>query len=118
MAPASIKRSPPYLLRRTVGMDLSLTAQLTIVFTALLASIGTAAVPGAGIIMLVIILESVGVPNAGIALILSVDRILDMCRTVTNITGGCDGRNDRGGERRPAAGSRAGAGSQSGTGRQ
>jgi Na+/H+-dicarboxylate symporter len=52
-----------------------------------LASIGTAAVPGAGVIMLVIILEAVGVPSAGIALILGVDRILDMCRTVTNITG-------------------------------
>ncbi len=74
-------------IAQTVGMDLSLSAQLTIVFTALLASIGTAAVPGAGIIMLVIILESVGVPNAGIALILGVDRILDMLRTVTNITG-------------------------------
>ncbi len=64
-------------IAQTVGMDLGLGAQLTIVFTALLASIGTAAVPGAGIIMLVIILESVGVPNAGIALILGVDRILD-----------------------------------------
>lgn len=74
-------------IAQTIGMDLSLAAQLTIVFTALLASIGTAAVPGAGIIMLVIILEAVGVPNAGIALILGVDRILDMCRTVTNITG-------------------------------
>ena len=74
-------------IAQTVGMDLSLAAQLTIVFTALLASIGTAAVPGAGIIMLVIILEAVGVPNAGIALILGVDRILDMLRTVTNITG-------------------------------
>ncbi|TDI73396.1 MAG: dicarboxylate/amino acid:cation symporter, partial [Bacteroidetes bacterium] len=62
-------------------------AQLTIVFTALLASIGTAAVPGAGVIMLVIILESVGIPSAGIALILGMDRILDMCRTVTNVTG-------------------------------
>ncbi|MFK7843672.1 MAG: dicarboxylate/amino acid:cation symporter, partial [Rhodothermales bacterium] len=74
-------------IAQTIGMDLSLGAQLTIVFTALLASIGTAAVPGAGIIMLVIILEAVGVPNAGIALILGVDRILDMCRTVTNVTG-------------------------------
>ena len=74
-------------IAQTVGMDLTLSAQLTIVVTALLASIGTAAVPGAGIIMLVIILEAVGVPNAGIALILGVDRILDMCRTVTNVTG-------------------------------
>jgi Na+/H+-dicarboxylate symporter len=68
-------------------MDLDLAAQMTIVFTAVLASIGTAAVPSAGIVMLVIILESVGVPSAGIALILGVDRILDMCRTVTNVTG-------------------------------
>ena len=61
--------------------------QLTIVLTAVLASIGTAAVPGAGIIMLVIILEAINVPTAGIALILGVDRILDMMRTVTNVTG-------------------------------
>jgi proton glutamate symport protein len=74
-------------IAQTLGMELGLLAQLTIVLTALLASIGTAAVPGAGIIMLVIILESVGVPSAGIALILGVDRILDMLRTVTNITG-------------------------------
>ena len=68
-------------------LDLGLGAQLTIVLTAVLASIGTAAVPGAGIIMLVIILQSVNVPAAGIALVLGVDRILDMCRTVTNVTG-------------------------------
>lgn len=74
-------------IAQTLGMELGFAAQLTIVLTALLASIGTAAVPGAGIIMLVIILESVGVPSAGIALILGVDRILDMLRTVTNITG-------------------------------
>ena len=52
-----------------------------------MASIGTAAVPGAGIVMLVIILEAVGVPSAGIALILGVDRILDMLRTTVNVTG-------------------------------
>lgn len=74
-------------IAQTLGMELGLTAQLTIVLTAVLASIGTAAVPGAGIIMLVIILEAIGVPSAGIALILGVDRILDMLRTVTNITG-------------------------------
>ena len=74
-------------IAQTIGMDLDLGAQLTIVFTADLASIGTAAVPGAGIIMLIIILEAVGVPSAGIALILGVDRILDMMRTVTNVTG-------------------------------
>jgi len=74
-------------IAQTIGMDLTLGAQLTIVFTAVLASIGTAAVPGAGIIMLIIILEAVSVPSAGIALILGVDRILDMMRTVTNVTG-------------------------------
>lgn len=74
-------------IAQTIGMDLGLGAQLTIVFTAMLASIGTAAVPGAGIVMLIIILEAVGVPAAGIGLILGVDRILDMCRTVTNVTG-------------------------------
>jgi len=74
-------------IAQTLGMDIGLGAQLTIVLTALLASIGTAAVPGAGIIMLVIILESVGIPSEGLALILGVDRILDMVRTVTNVTG-------------------------------
>jgi proton glutamate symport protein len=74
-------------IAQALGLGLDLGAQLTILLTALLASIGTAAVPSAGIVMLVIILESVGVPSAGIALILGVDRILDMCRTVTNVTG-------------------------------
>jgi Na+/H+-dicarboxylate symporter len=74
-------------IAQTIGMDLGLAAQATIVITAVLASIGTAAVPSAGIVMLVIILEAVNVPSAGIALILGVDRILDMCRTVTNVTG-------------------------------
>ncbi len=76
-------------IAQTLGLGLDLGAQLTIILTAVLASIGTAAVPGVGIIMLVIILESVGVPAAGIALILGVDRILDMCRTVVNVTGDC-----------------------------
>ena len=74
-------------IAQTLGMELDLGAQLTIILTAVLASIGTAAVPGAGIIMLVIILEAVGVPSAGIALILGVDRILDMMRTTVNVTG-------------------------------
>jgi Na+/H+-dicarboxylate symporter len=74
-------------IAQALGMDLTVVQQLTIVLTAVLASIGTAAVPGAGIIMLVIILEAIGVPSAGIALILGVDRILDMLRTVTNVTG-------------------------------
>ena len=69
------------------NISLDLGAQITIILTAVLASIGTAAVPGAGIIMLVIILEAINVPSAGIALILGVDRILDMLRTTTNVTG-------------------------------
>jgi proton glutamate symport protein len=69
------------------GIELTLAAQITIVFTAVLASIGTAAVPGAGIVMLIVILEAINVPGEGIALILGVDRILDMCRTVVNVTG-------------------------------
>lgn len=70
-----------------VGIDLTVFQQITIVLTALLASIGAAGVPGAGIIMLVIVLKSIDVPVEGIALILGVDRILDMCRTAVNITG-------------------------------
>jgi len=74
-------------IAQTLGVGLDLSLQLTIVFMAMLASIGTAAVPSAGIVMLVIILEAVGVPVEGVALILGVDRILDMCRTATNVTG-------------------------------
>ena len=74
-------------IAQTLGIGLDLGAQMTIVFMALLASIGTAAVPSAGVVMLVIILEAIGVPIAGIALILGVDRIIDMCRTTVNVTG-------------------------------
>ena len=74
-------------IAQTLGIPLDLTAQLTIVFMALLASIGTAAVPSAGVVMLVVILEAVGIPAGGIALILGVDRILDMARTAANVTG-------------------------------
>ena len=74
-------------IAQVYGIDLSLIQQLSIIFTAVLASIGTAPVPGLGIIMLVMILQSVGIPAEGIALILGVDRILDMLRTVTNVTG-------------------------------
>ena len=74
-------------IAQVVNIDLTMGAQITIVLTAVLASIGTAAVPGAGIIMLVIILEAVNVPSGGIALILGVDRILDMLRTTCNVTG-------------------------------
>jgi Na+/H+-dicarboxylate symporter len=74
-------------IAQALGIGLDLADQLTIILMALLASIGTAAVPSAGIVMLIIILESVGVPVEGIALIVGVDRILDMCRTATNVTG-------------------------------
>lgn len=69
------------------GMSLTFGQQLEIILTAALASIGTAAVPGVGIVMLTIVLKQVGVPLTGIALILGVDRLLDMCRTTVNITG-------------------------------
>lgn len=68
-------------------IDLDLAQQLTIVLTATLASIGSAAVPSAGLVMLIIVLESVGLNPAWIGIILPVDRILDMCRTVVNVTG-------------------------------
>ncbi len=74
-------------IAQVFDMDLTLGQQITIVLTAVLASVGTAAVPGAGIVMLIIILEAIGVPIQGIALIIGVDRILDMCRTVVNVTG-------------------------------
>lgn len=74
-------------LAQIYGMDLTLAQQLTIILTATLASIGSAAVPGAGMIMLVIVLGVVGIPAEGIALIFAVDRPLDMLRTVVNITG-------------------------------
>ncbi len=74
-------------IAQALGMDLSIAQQLTIVLTATLASIGAAGVPGAGIIMLVIVLQAIQVPVEGIALILGVDRILDMMRTAVNITG-------------------------------
>lgn len=69
------------------AVDLSIMQQLTIILTATLASIGTAGVPGSGVIMLTMVLQSVGLPLEGIALITGVDRILDMARTVVNITG-------------------------------
>lgn len=69
------------------GLDLSLAQQATIILTATLASIGTAGVPGGGMIMLGMVLQSVGLPLEGIALIAGIDRILDMARTSLNITG-------------------------------
>ncbi|MCI0515646.1 dicarboxylate/amino acid:cation symporter [candidate division KSB1 bacterium] len=78
-------------IAQVYGFDLSLAQQLTIVLTAVLASIGTAPVPGVGIIMLIIVLKAVNVPEEGIALILGIDRFLDMCRTVLNISGDATG---------------------------
>lgn len=74
-------------LAQIYGIELSSMQHLTIVLTATLASIGTAGIPGAGVIMLAIVLGSVGVPLQGIGIIMGVDRILDMCRTVVNVTG-------------------------------
>ena len=74
-------------IAQAFGMDLSVGTQLGIIITATLASIGAAAVPGAGMVMLVIVLGQAGIPEAGLALIFAIDRPLDMCRTVVNITG-------------------------------
>lgn len=68
-------------------IDLSLAQQVTIVLTTTLASIGSAAIPGAGLVMLMIVLQTVGLDPAWIAIILPVDRLLDMLRTVVNVTG-------------------------------
>ena len=74
-------------IAQAFGMDLSLSTQLGIIATATLASIGSAAVPGAGMVMLVGVLGYAGIPEAGLALIFAVDRPLDMCRTTVNVTG-------------------------------
>ncbi|MDF2156611.1 dicarboxylate/amino acid:cation symporter [Algoriphagus sp. CAU 1675] len=74
-------------IAQALGMELSFSQQLMIVLTSTLAAIGSAGVPGAGLIMLIVVLESIGVPAAGIALIMAPDRILDMFRTVVNVTG-------------------------------
>ncbi|GEQ86384.1 glutamate:proton symporter [Patiriisocius marinistellae] len=74
-------------IAQAFGMDLSFSTQLGIIATATLASIGSAAVPGAGMVMLVIVLAQAGIPEAGLALIFAIDRPLDMCRTVINVTG-------------------------------
>ncbi|MPM36558.1 Proton/sodium-glutamate symport protein [bioreactor metagenome] len=76
-----------FFIAQVYGINLPISAQLTIILTATLASIGTAGVPGAGMIMLGMVLQSVGLPIEGIALIAGVDRILDMMRTMINITG-------------------------------
>jgi DAACS family dicarboxylate/amino acid:cation (Na+ or H+) symporter len=71
------------------GVDLSLTDYLLVVLTATLASVGTAAVPGVGLVTLAMVLGQVGLPVEGIALVIGVDRLLDMLRTATNVTGDC-----------------------------
>lgn len=74
-------------IAQVYGLDLTFSQQLMVVLTATLASIGAAGVPGVGMITLALVLQTVGVPLEGIALILGVDRILDMCRTAVNVTG-------------------------------
>lgn len=74
-------------IAQAFNIELTIGAQLGIIVTATLASIGSAAVPGAGMVMLVIVLGQAGIPEAGLALIFAVDRPLDMCRTVANVTG-------------------------------
>ena len=74
-------------LANTYGVDLSLADYLSVILVATLASIGTAGVPGVGLIMLTMVLNQVGLPAEGIALIIGIDRILDMTRTAVNVTG-------------------------------
>lgn len=74
-------------IAQVFNIDLTFADLLTIILTATLASIGSAGVPGAGMIMLAIVLSSVGIPVEGIALIMGPDRIIDMCRTAVNVTG-------------------------------
>jgi Na+/H+-dicarboxylate symporter len=74
-------------IAQAFGVDLAIGDFLTIILTATLASIGTAGVPGVGLVMLAMVLNQVGLPVEGIALILGVDRLLDMVRTAVNITG-------------------------------
>ncbi len=76
-------------IAQAFGADLGLSGYLTVIFTATLASIGTAAVPSVGLIMLTMVLQQVGLPVEGIALILGVDRLLDMMRTSVNVAGDC-----------------------------
>ncbi|MFY0699481.1 MAG: cation:dicarboxylase symporter family transporter, partial [Bermanella sp.] len=74
-------------IAQAYGIDLSAVDLLTVIATATLASIGTAGVPGVGLVMLSMVLTQVGLPVEGIALIIGVDRLLDMMRTAVNVTG-------------------------------
>ena len=85
--PVFINSIAAVFIAQVFGIDLTLGQQLTIVLTATLASIGSPGIPSGSIVMLIIVLNSVGLPVEGLALILGVDRPLDMLRTVVNITG-------------------------------
>lgn len=76
-------------IAQAYGLDLSLSSMITITVTAILASVGAAGVPGVGMIMMTMVLESAGLPVEGIALIIGIDRLLDMLRTVVNVMGDC-----------------------------
>lgn len=76
-------------IAQVFGVELTIAQQLTVVLTSVLASVGTAGVPGSGMLMLAMVLQSVGLPVEGIALVAGIDRLLDMGRTVVNITGDC-----------------------------
>jgi len=76
-----------FFIAQVYGLDLTIGQQITVVLTATLASIGTAGVPGAGLIMLTMVLQAVGLPLEGLALIAGIDRVLDMARTAINVTG-------------------------------
>jgi DAACS family dicarboxylate/amino acid:cation (Na+ or H+) symporter len=74
-------------LAQVFGVDLTISQQATVVLMSMLAGVGTAGVPGSSIPLIVLVLQSVGVPGEGIGIILGIDRILDMCRTVLNVGG-------------------------------
>ena len=74
-------------IAQVYGLDLGIAEYLMVIMTATLASVGTAGVPGVGLIMLAMVLQQVGLPVEGIGLIIGVDRLLDMTRTAVNVTG-------------------------------
>jgi DAACS family dicarboxylate/amino acid:cation (Na+ or H+) symporter len=74
-------------LAQVFGVDLTIPQQVTVVLMSVLAGIGTAGVPGGSLPLVVLVMQSVGVPGEGIGIILGVDRLLDMCRTTLNVTG-------------------------------
>ncbi|WP_024603882.1 cation:dicarboxylase symporter family transporter, partial [Pseudoalteromonas sp. TAE79] len=76
-------------IAQVFSVDLTISDYLMVILTATLASVGTAGVPGVGLIMLAMVLNQVGLPVEGIAIIIGVDRLLDMTRTAVNVTGDC-----------------------------